>query len=263
MTTPIDDAMTDAANWDRAATGFGPPRAGGGRVNVGRTERLLSTVAGALLVGAGLGRGRGRGLLVPLGGALLFRGVSGFCPGNYLIGRNSAETGRTSPVASVGRGRGIKVEESVTIARRPEELFRFWRDFRNLPRFMEHLESVTVIDANRSRWVAKGPGGSRVEWEAEIHNEIENELIAWRSVGDADVNNAGSVHFRAAPGGGTEVRVVLSYEPPAHTGRLGQAIARLFGEEPGQQVREDLGRFKQVMEAGVAATAAGQPHDAR
>jgi uncharacterized membrane protein len=114
---------------------------------------------------------------------------------------------------------------------------------------MEHLESVEVLDERRSRWRAKGPAGRHVEWEAVIHNEVPNELIAWKSTEDADVPNAGSVRFREVPGGrGTEVRVLLEYEPPA--GRVGVAVARLFGEEPGIQVREDLRRFKQLVETG-------------
>ena len=153
-----------------------------------------------------------------------------------------------SPVASVGRGQGVKVEKSVTIDRPAHELYAFWRDFENLPRFMEHLESVTVIDARRSHWVAKAPAGQRVEWDAEIHNEIPDELIAWRSLPGSEIANAGSVHFESLGDGATDVRVVLSYEPPA--GRVGDAVARLFGEAPSQQVEDDLRRFKQVMEAG-------------
>jgi uncharacterized membrane protein len=134
------------------------------------------------------------------------------------------------------------------IDRRADELYAFWRDFENLPRFMEHLESVTVLTPQRSRWTARGPAGTRVSWEAEIHNEIPDQLIAWRSLPGADAPNAGSVHFTPLAGGAsTEVRVVLSYEPPA--GRLGAAVAKLFGEEPHQQVDEDLRRFKQVMES--------------
>jgi uncharacterized membrane protein len=120
---------------------------------------------------------------------------------------------------------------------------------------MDHLESVTVIDENRSHWVAKGPAGTSVEWDAVIHNEIDDELIAWRSLPGSEVNNAGSVHFTpTANGTGTEVRVVLSYEPPA--GKVGAAVARLLGEEPSKQVDDDLRRFKQVMDSGdiVAGT---------
>jgi uncharacterized membrane protein len=114
---------------------------------------------------------------------------------------------------------------------------------------MGHLESVRTIDDKRSHWVAKAPRGARIEWEAEIYNEKENELIAWRSLQKADVNNAGSVHFRALPDGrGTEVRVIINYEPPA--GRLGAAVAKLLGEDPARELEEDLARFKHLIEAG-------------
>jgi uncharacterized membrane protein len=153
---------------------------------------------------------------------------------------------------------GIKVERAVTINKSPAELYRFWRNFENLPRFMEHLKSVTIIDNTHSHWVVNAPGGTSVEWDAVIINERENELIAWRSVESADIDNAGSVHFTPAPGGrGTQVRVVLEYDPPA--GRAGATIARLFGEEPDQQVREDLRHFKEIMEAGEIPTTEGQP----
>jgi uncharacterized membrane protein len=217
-------------------------------VNVGPAERLLSGIAGAALIGYGLRRRRMRTLLLPMGTHLLARAVTGRCALNRALGRNTARSRDTvSPVASVNRGEGIKVEESIIIDRTPDELYAYWRNFENLPRFMDHLESVTVLDADRSHWVAKGPAGTRIEWDAEIHNEIENELIAWRSLPGSEIGNAGSVHFTPiAEGRSTEVRVVLSYEPPA--GRLGAAIARLFGEEPSQQVADDLGRFKEAME---------------
>jgi len=146
----------------------------------------------------------------------------------------------------------------VTINRPPEDLYRFWRNFENLPRFMRHLESVSETGAGRSHWVAKAPAGSTVEWDAEIYNEKEGEMIAWRTLEGADVASAGSVHFEEAPGGrGTLMRVVLKYDPPA--GKLGAIIARLFGENPEQQIAEDLGRFKQLMETGEVATTEGQP----
>jgi uncharacterized membrane protein len=169
----------------------------------------------------------------------------------------TTEDSRKSPVVSVPADRGIKVEESIVINNRaPEELYRFWRNFENLPRFMDHLESVTMQGATRSHWVAKAPAGTSVEWDAEVYNEKEGELIAWRSLSGSDVDNAGSVHFTAAPGGnGTEVRVVLKYDPPG--GVVGANIAKLFGEEPSQQIREDLRRFKQLMETGAAGSTTG------
>ena len=154
--------------------------------------------------------------------------------------------------------RGIHLEHSVTINKSPEELYRYWRDFNNLPRIMDHLESVTVQDEKRSHWVAKAPAGYKVEWDAEIINDEPNKLIAWRSLAEATVPNSGSVRFIAAPGDrGTEIHVVLDYLPPA--GRIGWLIARLFGQEPKQQVQEDLRRFKQFMETGEVPTIEGQP----
>ncbi|MDQ2670858.1 MAG: SDR family NAD(P)-dependent oxidoreductase [Gemmatimonadota bacterium] len=247
------DSHNEDAHMASSYEGFGGTSRLGGR-NVGGKERMISVAAGAALVAAGIRRrGAARALLLPLGTALIGRGVTGHCPVNRAIGRNSAlDHDAVSPVASVNRGHGIKVERSVIIQRARNELYAYWRNFENLPRFMKHLESVTVIDQTRSHWVVKGPAGTHVEWDAEIHNEIPNELIAWRSVGGADVGNAGSVHFRDVDGG-TEVRVVLSYEPPA--GRVGAAIAKLFGEEPSQQVEGDLGRFRDIMEARTPAGA--------
>lgn len=156
---------------------------------------------------------------------------------------------------------GIEVKQQVTIDKPAEELFRFWRNFENLPQFMRHLESVTVQDNTRSHWVAKAPLGS-VEWDAEIVEEQPNQRIVWRSAEHAEVVNAGSVLFLPGPTGrGTEVYVMLEYAPPA--GVVGATVAKLFGEEPNQQVKEDLLRFKQLMEAGEIATNEGQPSGTR
>jgi uncharacterized membrane protein len=217
--------------------------------NVGRTERWISGAAGAALLGYGLSRRRFRAVLLPVGIGLLRRAITGRCEVNRALGRNSArDEGRVSPVASLDRGEGRKIEQAVMIHRPRGELFRFWRQFDNLPRFMDNLESVMVLDARRSHWVAKGPVGTRVEWDAEIHNEIEDELIAWRSLPEADVDQAGSVHFSRVPDGHTEVRVIMRYAAPA--GRMGDAVAHILGEEPERQIADDLRRFKQVMEAG-------------
>jgi uncharacterized membrane protein len=144
---------------------------------------------------------------------------------------------------------GVHVRQQVTVGRSPEEIYRFWRNFENLPRFMAHLESVQVIDDARSHWVATAPAGARVEWDAEIVEDRPNELIRWRSLPAADVANEGSVRFVSAPGDqGTEIHVELRYQPPG--GRLGAIAAKLFGEEPGQQVKGDLRRLKQVLETG-------------
>jgi uncharacterized membrane protein len=153
--------------------------------------------------------------------------------------------------------RDVHVETSIMIDKSPHELFSFWRDFKNLPLFMKHLESVSSIDDGRTHWVAKGIGGIKVEWDAEIYNEIQNEMIAWRSVESADIVNAGSVRFQAAPTGhGTYVRVTLNYNPPA--GNVGASLAQLLGTEPGQLIKEELRRFKQLVETGEIASVDGQ-----
>ena len=151
--------------------------------------------------------------------------------------------------ATSGGGGVVRTKHSVTVGRPVEEVFAFWRNFENLPRFMRHLRTVRVLDDRRSHWIARAPAGKNVEWDAEIVEEQPNELIAWRSLAGADVHNAGVVRFQPAPGGrGTEVRVELEYHPPF--GKLGSKVAKLFREEPGQQVRDDLHHFKQVMETG-------------
>jgi uncharacterized membrane protein len=152
--------------------------------------------------------------------------------------------------ANAGADAGIiQTKRSITIGRPVQEVYAYWRDFENLPRFMRHLEVVRVIDDRRSHWVAKAPAGKTVEWDAEITADEPNELIAWRSVEGSDVHNAGTVRFAPAPGGrGTELRVELEYDPPF--GKLGSKVAMLFREEPGQQVQDDLRHLKQVMEIG-------------
>lgn len=229
--------------------------------NVSNPERWLSVVAGAALALFGLKRRSAAGIAVAgIGGGLLWRGASGHCPIYKSLGVSSHDAGDDDSQVSVPYGRGIRVEKSVTINARPEQIYAFWRNFENLPRFMEHLESVDVHDSTRSHWVAKGPAGLKAEWDAEIINEIPNELIGWRSVDGSRVQNAGSVHFTST-GRGTEVKVLLRYDPPG--GALGAAVAKLFGEEPSMQVQEDLRRLKQLLEAGELATTAGQPWGAR
>lgn len=161
---------------------------------------------------------------------------------------NRSDNESLSSQMSVPHDEGFKVEKSIIVRRDAAELYGFWRIFENLPRFMNHLKAVTT-NGKRSHWVAKGPLGKSVEWDAEIINEIPDKLIGWRSLDGADVPNAGSVHFTPLnSGNGTEVRVVLKYAPPA--GKLGALVAALFGENPEQQLEDDLARFKDVMETG-------------
>lgn len=152
-----------------------------------------------------------------------------------------------------GRARGLRVDRTMTVARPAMELYRVWRDLSRLPEFMSHLESVVPVSETRSRWTAHGPGGITIEWEAEIVTDQPGHLIAWRSV-SGDVDNAGSVRFTEAPGQrGTEIAVQLRYAPPA--GQVGAVLATVFGQGADRQVREDLRRFKQMMETGEIADA--------
>jgi uncharacterized membrane protein len=161
----------------------------------------------------------------------------------------SRPTGSREAAERPRPGKGVTVAEAITVARPPDAVYHFWRDFRNLPQFMEHLEAVQVTDDRHSHWRARAPAGTTVEWDAEIVDDRPNELIAWRSVERADVPNRGTVRFRPAPGGrGTEIHVSLQHDPPG--GKIGALVARLFGEEPSQQVRSDLRRLKQVLETG-------------
>ena len=143
--------------------------------------------------------------------------------------------------------REVHVRQSVTILQPPDAVYSFFRNLENLPRFMEHLESVEA-SGKRSHWRARGPLGSHVEWDAELVEDTP-ECIEWRSLPGANVPNRGRVTFEAVPGGrGTELVVTLDYQPPA--GALGARVARWFGKEPAQQVSADLRRLKQVMETG-------------
>ncbi|MYS20966.1 Uncharacterized membrane protein [Streptomyces sp. DvalAA-14] len=151
---------------------------------------------------------------------------------------------------------------SITIDRPRAEVYRYWHDFANLPRFMAHLESVQTDADGRSHWRARGPAKRTIEWDAEITEDRPDTVISWQSTGPTLVGNTGSVRFSDAPGDrGTEVRVELAYDPPA--GRAGAAVAKLLGEQPEQQVRDDLRRFKQLMEAGEVVRSDASPEGTR
>jgi uncharacterized membrane protein len=229
--------------------------------NLSTLERSASAMTGAACVLlAARRRSFGGALLMAGGTALLVRGASGFCPVQAWAGAAGAN-GRDTRSALGGAG-GIHVAESITIQKDPAELYRFWRDLENLPRFMSHLVSVTETDPQRSHWIAQAPAGTTVEWDAEIIQDIADEMIAWRTLKYADVISAGSVHFKpTGRGHETHVRVTLQYEPPA--GRVGSAVARMFGQEPSQSIREDLRRCKALLETGEIPTTAGQPRGRR
>jgi len=151
----------------------------------------------------------------------------------------------------------MHVRRSITINRSPEDLYRFWRDFQNLPQVMKHLESVQVLDSHRSHWVAKGPAGAKVEWDAEVIDDRPNDTISWRSLDGSTIDHSGAVHFRRAPNNeGTVVSIEMQYRVPG--GRAGRTLAQLFGAAPEQRIKEDLRPFKQLMETGEIATTRGQ-----
>ena len=180
-------------------------------------------------VGAGLAAG---------GGLLIYRGV------------NNA------------RLRDICIAKSVTINKSPEDVYRFWKQIENLPLFMQHLQEVRRLDDRRSHWIASAPLGRTVEWDAELLEDDENRRLTWHSVSGSDIDHRGSVEFKPAPGNrGTEVDVRLEYRRPGR--RAGKALAIAFFGHPERQVREDLRRFKSLVETGELPTTEGQPSGRR
>ena len=224
------------------------PATGTSRVNVGTVERVLSVAAGMLLAYYGLHR-RSTAAKVSataLGADLVVRGATGYCWANQLLGRNSA--------AKSEQPAPVEIVQTLTILRPAAEVYDFWRHFENLPQFMHHLKSVTQLDERRSHWEAPIPGGmGSIAWDAEITAEEPGQRLAWRSLPGSQVDQAGEVLFREAPGNrGTEVQAILHYRAPG--GGLGQGIAELLNPALSQLVREDLRRFKQLMESGEIPT---------
>ena len=160
--------------------------------------------------------------------------------------------------ASLSEGQGSAITaRAVTINRPVEEVFAFFRDFSNLPSFMENIVSIEVNDDRRSHWVVKAPAGSTVEWDARITAEEPNRSLEWTSEPGADVPNSGKVEFRDAGQRGTVVSATILYDPPG--GFVGKVIAKMFQREPAIQARRDLRRLKQLMETGEIATPAMNP----
>jgi uncharacterized membrane protein len=222
----------------------------------GQIERWGALAAAAALIGFGVSRRSVAGLCLAAGAApLAYRGVTGQWPVGLANLLGASDDSRSALSGS----RGINLRESVRLECPVEEIYRFWIRLENLPTFMNNLISVTDLGGGRSHWVARGPGDVPVEWDAEIINQIPNKVLAWRSLPGGDVVSAGSVTFQPARGEdrSTQVTVTLQYQPPA--GKVGAFVAKLFGREPQQTIREDLRRFKQLLEAGETAKAAGTP----
>ena len=217
-------------------------------INVGQWERLASLAVGGAIVACGVRRGSmSGGTLALIGSGLIYRGLSGHCHAYEALGIDTAEPPQDSS-AVIPAEHGYKVEETLTINRSPAEVYAIWRNLENLPKIMEHLVSVEEYEGQRSRWVARGPMGIEVQWDAEIFNQRENELIAWRSLPDSEIATAGSVHFKSVyDGHSTRLTVSLKYDPPG--GKLGANIASIMGEGLEAQLQKDLHRFQQSMEA--------------
>ena len=216
--------------------------------NVGRTERNASMIGGAALAISGLTKLKNHKIIPGLammaaGSMFLYRGKTGHSNVYQAMGINTA----------TGEGAGVQLEKVLTINRSPEEVYNFWRNLENLPRFMQHLDSVTVTGPRTSHWRAKGPAGVTVEWDAEMQEDQPGRRISWQSLEQADVPNEGTVEFRPAPGGrGTEVRVNIEYYPPG--GAAGTIAAKVANSLNAQQIEEDLKRLKQILETGETAT---------
>jgi uncharacterized membrane protein len=217
------------------------------------SERPLRLVRalGWLSVGVGLAEvvihGRSRNRVAAAAAAVL--GVTAL---NLISRREMRSRNGGALRRAVRTKRNIEVRKAITVNRHPEEVYAFWHDFENLPRFMSHLQSVEITGQGRSHWKAKGPAGRTVEWDAIIVEDEPNQRIAWETVAGSGIDHAGAVRFQPAPGNrGTEVRVELRYAPRA--GRLGSTLAKLFGEAPEEQIQADLRAFKSAMEIGEIA----------
>ena len=223
------------------------------RTNVSAPERVVSLAAGGALSLLGFD-GRGPSVLSSLvGGYLLYRAATGNCPAYQALGVSTSDA--TAEHSRIAAGHGTRVDHAIVVDKPAAEVYRFWRDLENLPRFMTHLVDVDTTTDGRSLWTARGPFGLRVQWEAELVADVPGEVISWRSLDGADVDTAGSVHFTELPGGRTEVRVALKYDPPA--GKLGTAVAELVGLDPEAQIRADMQRFKHIVETGTAPRDSG------
>jgi uncharacterized membrane protein len=237
-----DMANTENYGSWHADSEFQPHTGGSGTINVGQTERMVSVGLGAFLLSSGLNnltRHPIKGLLrTIIGGALLYRGVSGNCPVYSALGKTKG----------VSHTQAINIRTGLIVNKPKDEVYSFWRKLENLPLFMKHLASVTEIDSKHSHWEADIPGGvGRIKWNAEIVKEEEGSLIGWQSIPNSTINNAGKVSFREALGGqGTELEVVITYHPPA--GELGAGVAKSLNPVLEKMIRQDIMNFKDYIE---------------
>jgi len=244
MSVPAKDSLlaaADAARQTCSAT----------HTNVGEMERLLSIAGGAALGAYGFSKkGLGGLLLSAIGGSLIYRGLRGHCYAYEALG---IESSHRSPATAVPAQQGVRVERTVTINRPPVQVYQQWQDLEQLPQYLHHLKSVQQLGNQRSHWVAQGVAGETLQWDAEIWNQRENELLAWRSLPGGDVETAGSIRLQPlGDGQATQMNVVMKYNPPG--GKVGDTVASWFGQGLRQKLDEDLQRFKAAMETAAPSS---------
>ncbi|HEX9509216.1 MAG TPA: SRPBCC family protein [Puia sp.] len=205
-------------------------------VNTGRTERVISAIAGSLLLYKITQKHKADSLLLLAGGYLLYRGISGHCPIHSLFSREKG----------VDHPRNVNVRASVLVSRPRAEVYAFWRKLENLPLFMKHLESVDEIDEFTSAWKVKVPGLGYIRWEAEIVKEEEGSVLSWQSVPGASIRNAGKINFSDTPAQGTRIDALISYHAPM--GKFGEALSRLLTPLFSEMIEKDILSFKHFIE---------------
>ncbi len=210
----------------------------------GAAEGTVSKERRPLITGKGMATAGGAAALAFTGGYLLYRAKLGHRSVFEALGL------RTN-----GGGQEMTIRKSIIVSRSPEEVFNYWRNFENFPYFMDHIESVRKTGKKVSHWTAKTPGGKRVEWDSEITEIKENELIRWHSLSGSDVQNRGQVMFKKAPEAGTEVEVEFTYHPEG--GVAGSSIVKLFNFLTAYYLKRDLLRFKRIMEKGKPSMIGG------
>ena len=213
-------------------------------INVGKAERVISGLIGGWLISRGIQRGSLSGIAqAGIGGALVMRAVSGHCSMYSAMDVNTTSE-KIHPA-----NRGIHIDKSIFINRPASEIYRFWRDLRNLEPIMSHIKSIKPVGEKLSHWTVDGPAGTSVSWASEIINDVPDEMIAWSSLPDSKIFNAGSVHFKPSEGSGTNVRVVMDYRPPL--GKAGHTLSAFFGANPAREIEHDLKKLKDHLEAHV------------
>jgi uncharacterized membrane protein len=252
----VQDAVASSSfqqgtgSFDRSTAGFDAEREDSSMMyRVGQAAMVLSGVALVALVAKQGKSWRTIGAAALAGAPVIYRGATGHWPVPQSVSQKASEAVATAPI-----------ETTVTINKPRAELYDFWRRLENLPRFMKNLDEVTDLGDGRSHWIGKSPLGFKAEWDAEIVEERAGERLSWRSLPDSQIQNAGTISFADAPAGrGTVVRVTLEFRGSG----IGQAVGKALSSITEQQVREDLRRFKQLMEAGELPTTDGQPHGTR